>query len=255
MNALSPRDAVKLDKEIRSTVAAVWDNLTRLGDLVHQAINGQAHIALGYKTAQAYLKDVLAGQPKLGSQKDRERRDQVIALLRGQGMSQREIADILGISHMTVNRSGGTNVPPAQPDIIVGKDGKSYPAQRRPALTPADDDVIDAEVVDDEPGIALPEGVTPPDFEKAEERIKAQKKANHTGRFIEVGNHLGYINSRLRQVAEAVEGVTFTDDESEILIDDLGKVRARISLIELTLGGGSNIDWDNEFQKLTSENN
>jgi hypothetical protein len=65
----------------------------------------------------------------------------------------------------------------------------------------------------------------------------------------------GYINSRLRQVAEAVEGVTFTDDESEILIDDLGKVRARISLIELTLGGGSNIDWDNEFQKLTSENN
>lgn len=149
-------DAVKLDNEIRATFAAIWDNLDALTVLIQQAIEGQVHVALGYRSTAAYLKDVLAGQPALGSKKDRDRRAQVIALLRSAGMTQKDIGTTLGIGVATVNRE----IPignSGQPDSIESADGKKRPAtykkrQPKPEAETADDtiEVIDGEIVDDE---------------------------------------------------------------------------------------------------------
>lgn len=187
MNTLAKTDAVKLDKEIRSTVAAIWDNFATLQALIGRAIDGDLGPTLGYPSTKAYLKDVLADQPKLGSQKDRERRNQIIALLRQASngpshLTQKDIATILGISQRTVSNAVQQDCSTDQPATVIGADGKTYPTtkkKRQPAQpdswycdgghdalgTPAHTDgdksycpqcvanggiVIDAEIVDDE---------------------------------------------------------------------------------------------------------
>jgi transposase len=48
------------------------------------------------------------------------------------GYSQREIAEKLGVSRRTVEREVAQNAPPdSLPDQIQGRDGKSYPRERR----------------------------------------------------------------------------------------------------------------------------
>lgn len=149
-------DAVKLDSEIRSTFAAIWDNLDHLTVLIERVIDGQAHVALGYRSTTAYLKDVLAGQPALGSKKDRDRRAQVIALLRSAGrMTNKDIAYTLGIDERTVRRETAI-ADSDQPDTIVSADGKKRPAtykKRQPAIeiTEETDDFIEGEIVDEDP--------------------------------------------------------------------------------------------------------
>lgn len=56
-----------------------------------------------------------------------EQRDEQMAAMRDDGMSLRQIADAVGVSHMTVSR-GVTNVTPEK---VVGKDGKKYPATKK----------------------------------------------------------------------------------------------------------------------------
>lgn len=64
-------------------------------------------------------------------QLSREQRDEVMLAMRADGMSQRQIAQAVGVSRKTVSNaltcSGGEFSPPEQ---VVGADGKSYPAER-----------------------------------------------------------------------------------------------------------------------------
>lgn len=154
MNALAKTDAVKLDKEIRSTVAAIWDNFATLQALISRAIDGDLGVALGYPSTKAYLKDVLADQPKLGSQKDRERRNQIIALLRHASngpshLTQQDIATILGISQKTVDRAVKSN---DLTGTVIGADGKTYPTTKKKREPVTDDttEIIEGEIVDEE---------------------------------------------------------------------------------------------------------
>jgi len=61
-----------------------------------------------------------------------EQRRNLVAKLRQMGWSTTRIGEKLGIADITVRRdlsSGSTNV---EPEYIVGKDGKTYPARRQP---------------------------------------------------------------------------------------------------------------------------
>jgi N6-adenosine-specific RNA methylase IME4/transposase len=64
-------------------------------------------------------------------QLSREQRDEVMRAMRQDGMSQRQIAQAVGVSRKTVSNaltcSGGEFSPPEQ---VIGTDGKSYPAER-----------------------------------------------------------------------------------------------------------------------------
>ena len=64
-------------------------------------------------------------------QLSREQRDEVMRAMRADGMSQRQIAQAVGVSRKTVSNaltcSGDENSSPEQ---VIGADGKSYPAER-----------------------------------------------------------------------------------------------------------------------------
>jgi gas vesicle protein len=82
------------------------------------------------------------------------------------------------------------------------------------------------------------------------EKQRAEKKARHTSRFIEIEGDLGVAMQRLRKVLTVAEDVGFTPDEIELMTVSLGKLRALMNLIDLRIAGETDIDWDKEFQKI-----
>ena len=89
----------RLDKRIRLLVGAIEENLTKLHALVAQAKSGQIHVALGFKCWTTYVADVFTLQVRL----DRPQRRELVGWLSGEGMSQRVIADVVGVDQKTVS--------------------------------------------------------------------------------------------------------------------------------------------------------
>lgn len=73
-------------------------------------------------------------------------RREVVSELAGSGMSNRAIADVIGVSDQTVNNDVNAGAKNLAPDRkVTGQDGKTYP---RPEPKPVEPEVVDAEVVD-----------------------------------------------------------------------------------------------------------
>lgn len=64
----------------------------------------------------------------------KRQRAELAVTLRARGWSERRIAEALGIGAATVHRDLGTAPDGAVPERITGKDGRSQPARRPPAL-------------------------------------------------------------------------------------------------------------------------
>lgn len=122
---------------------------------ISAAWKGRIWLALGYDSWQDYLdeefRDVSLRPPK-------ELQEQVISELRAAGMSTRGIASATDLSQPTIVRrlsgAGDSNESPESSDPIVGLDGKQYdreqPKTASPPAPSLDDNIIDAEVVDDD---------------------------------------------------------------------------------------------------------
>lgn len=95
---ISRADAERLDKRIRLLVGSINDNLAKLDALVQQAKAGEIHKALGYASWTAYVADVFTIQVRL----EREKRRELVGYLSGEGMSQRAIAETIGVDRNTV---------------------------------------------------------------------------------------------------------------------------------------------------------
>lgn len=140
---LATGDAERLDRRIRSMVTAVSDSLSKLAELVDEAKRGQIHLALGYPSWTAYVADALKVQVRL----ERPQRRELVGYLAGEGISQRVIADVVGISKNTVTvdiaQVSQTGTPEDRPMVtddvvplcdrqvekkITGRDGKTYPS-------------------------------------------------------------------------------------------------------------------------------
>ncbi len=55
------------------------------------------------------------------------------------------------------------------------------------------------------------------------------------------------------EILKDTHGVQFTDDELEMLNEDIGRVRALVTLLELRFNKDpdtSTTDWDSEYEKL-----
>ena len=117
--ALDRDSAERLDKRIRLLVGTIHDQIDKLYELVAEAKQGDVHAALGFPSWTAYLADVFTFDIRL----EREQRRELVGYLAGEGMSQRVIADVVGVSVGTVNAdlSGAQNRTP-----VVGRDGKTY---------------------------------------------------------------------------------------------------------------------------------
>ena len=154
---ISMDDAVALDREIRDRVASVNDEMLGLQELIDEAKRVDLHTPLGFLSWTAYVADVFVISNELG----REQRRELVSYLAGEGMSNRAIAQAVGVSHVTVindRKSTGqvvSDLPPDRPTITVdrtvidsatgeviseaaplppvtGLDGKTYPPRPKP---------------------------------------------------------------------------------------------------------------------------
>lgn len=129
---LNKTDAKRLDKKIRSSNdrlnnygAKMEDEFAVLAKLLDEAAEGQIHKALGLKSWTAYVKDAVQFRPS-----NREERKAVVAMMSGKLLSQRTIADVLGISQKTVDRD--LDGEEFESDTIETVDGKTAPRNKPP---------------------------------------------------------------------------------------------------------------------------
>jgi hypothetical protein len=108
-----------LDEQIRALAKHAHVVIEALHALVAQAQANDIHLTLGYPSWTAYLADALDGQWKI----EKDKRGEVVKFLASQGMSQRAISKLAGISKGTVYREL-TEVP--QLGQVIGLDGKTY---------------------------------------------------------------------------------------------------------------------------------
>lgn len=117
-------DAQSLDTRIRLMATTVEQNIDKLSDLLREAQAGQIHVALGFDSWTAYVADAVRFKPE-----SIEQRRELVALMFGEGMSERAIAEVVGVSQKTVDRDlenmsrDDSPEPGAQ---VIGLDGKSY---------------------------------------------------------------------------------------------------------------------------------
>jgi hypothetical protein len=97
---LTPAEAQRLTQRIKLTAVSIRDNMVRLNDLVAEAKAGSAHLVLGFASWTAYLADTLGEEPL---RLNREERQEVVAMLAGEGMSTRAIAPIVSVDNKTVH--------------------------------------------------------------------------------------------------------------------------------------------------------
>jgi hypothetical protein len=133
--------------EARELTDEIVSMATNLAELVIQAFDERAWEALGYRTWAGYCKEEFPfGFIKLV----KDDRIAVGNALAERDLSSRAIAETLGVSERQVRRdreSGAANAAPASKRLgnkgfsfggprVTGKDGKSYPAQRKPKIDP-----------------------------------------------------------------------------------------------------------------------
>lgn len=127
---LSEGKARVLDKRIRQASIRVADESANLLDLLEEAAVGQAHIALGFASWTAYVKDAVSITPT-----DDNERKALVSLMSGKGMSQRAIADVVGVNQATVSRDLAEGDAPVS-GKTTGLDNKEY--ERTPKQKPLD---------------------------------------------------------------------------------------------------------------------
>lgn len=137
---LSAGEAQRLTQRIKLAASSIREGLFKLQNLVDEAKNSNAWKILGFASWTAYLVDTLGDEPMRVS---KERRQELVGYLSGEGLSSRAIAPIVGVDRKTVDRdiAGGANVPPA--------DNATESEPRHPRLAVVD--LGSGEVTDAEP--------------------------------------------------------------------------------------------------------
>jgi predicted transcriptional regulator len=119
---LSEGKARVLDKRIRQASARVVDNTAVLLGLLDEAAVGQIHVALGFSSWTAWVKDAVQVSPA-----DEVERKSLVSLMSGKGMSQRAIASVVGVDQATVSRDLAEERGDADASTdVTGVDGKTY---------------------------------------------------------------------------------------------------------------------------------
>jgi HTH domain len=140
--------ATSIDGELREVAHTVAENVARFKGLIADARDGRVRKTLGWSSWTTYIADVIS---KEMGRLDVDTRRDLVALLAGEGMSGRAIADAVGVSNATVSRDLDAieaeqvlhDVTPESPSTVIGRDGKTYPAQPKPKPTPVNTMVAD----------------------------------------------------------------------------------------------------------------
>lgn len=126
-------EARRLTERIRIAAVNYSEAKEKLLRLVSEAKDGSAHVALGYRSWQAYLSEVLGEEPM---RLTRDERPEVVQMLTAEGMSTRAIAPIIGADQKTVvndRRKTEEYSSVDEPRVSHGMDGKTRVHQPRTA--------------------------------------------------------------------------------------------------------------------------
>lgn len=88
--------------------------------------------------------------------------------------------------------------------------------------------------------------------EKAKNRKRQNRKADHDYEFVMTHAALGRARKALVDAIEHMKGVQFRDEEREELVKEFDRLRAASRLAALELKGNSGTDWDAELAKLSA---
>lgn len=135
--SMSEQEAQKLTERIRLTAHNYTEARAKLQDLVAEAKEGNAHLALGYASWTAYLSEVLGEEPMRLARSERQ---EMVQLLSSEGMSTRAIAPIVGADHATVARDVQSVANATdEPRTVESMDGiaRTFRTQPEPAAPPA----------------------------------------------------------------------------------------------------------------------
>jgi hypothetical protein len=83
-----------------------------------------------------------------------------------------------------------------------------------------------------------------------EKKRAAERKQKHSIRYVEMEGKIASAMRSLRYVLDETDGIEFGDEERELLVDSLAKLRALLNLLDVRLTGASDVDWDAEMIKL-----
>lgn len=143
---LSEGRAKVLDKRIRQASSRVADNTAALLALLDEAAAGQIHVALGFPSWTAWVKDAVQVSPA-----NEVERKSLVSLMSGKGMSQRAIASVVGANQATVSRDLAEGDADASPDT-QGLDGKTYSKPKKePKQEPLDVEEVEPPVEKQQP--------------------------------------------------------------------------------------------------------
>lgn len=153
---MSATSARRLTDEIRDTLTVAYDKLV-------EAWHGRADLALGYESWDAYCGAEFTEARML--RPTPEQRREIVAVMRGEGMSTRAIGSALGVGNKTVHRDldeatvSDDTEEQTGTEPVIGLDGRERPATQPRSEPEPDEDVVDAEILDEsEP---QPEPATP----------------------------------------------------------------------------------------------
>lgn len=139
-HTMSRDDAERLTERIRLTAVSFMETRDKLARYVREAQEGQAHIALGYRSWTEYIAQVFSDTPLMRLTRDERR--VIVADLAEQGMSTRAIAPVVGAPRETVRRM-----------VAEGRDPNGSPASPSTPAEPTFDptpawDVTAGEITD-----------------------------------------------------------------------------------------------------------
>jgi hypothetical protein len=116
-----------IDQRLRAAARALAGSVVEFEEWLGKALELRVHEAMGFKSWVAYLSDVVGEMGQLPP----DRRRRVLAILAPVGMGQRDMADALNVSQMTISRDLDElkhDDSVVLPDKVIGRDGKERPA-------------------------------------------------------------------------------------------------------------------------------
>ena len=84
---------------------------------------------------------------------------------------------------------------------------------------------------------------------RSAKREQDEKREQATMRYIEIEGDIGAAMQRLRKILNAAD-VGFSEEERELIVESLGRLRALMNLIDVRIAGKVDIDWDAELAKI-----
>lgn len=184
-DVIDPSEARELTTQAQTEFRSAGEHFDRAWSLVEQAIQGGAHVALGYRSVGEYLHEEFAG---VLAGLDVAARRVAVKELSGYNLTTRAIAPVLGVGQSTIDRdvqvtrAGSPDIAPAPtlsvvtdspacdlpapatpPDTVIGIDGKTYPRVKKASAERAkevrgraDKGMSSAQIADDL-GIGVPQ--------------------------------------------------------------------------------------------------